>query len=113
RGWQVFHFSACYSSVPGGGCRTTQDRPGRGDMRTLSSRLNALRFSAGSMIPALLLFPALVLAQTIYIWEDEDGIKHFTDQKPETDREVTVQRARAEPQRLIDTVKSGSRDAPV
>jgi len=52
-------------------------------------------------------------AQTIYIWEDEDGIQHFTDRKPVTDREVTVQRAEAEPQKLVDVVKAGTQDDPV
>jgi hypothetical protein len=52
-------------------------------------------------------------AQTIYIWEDENGVKHFTDRKPVTDREVTVQRAEAEPQRLIDVFKSGTEAEPV
>ena len=51
--------------------------------------------------------------QTIYIWEDEDGIQHFTDRKPVTDREVTVQRAEAEPQKLVDVVKAGTQDDPV
>ncbi len=51
-----------------------------------------------------------VAGQTIYIWEDEEGIQHFTDRKPETDREVTIQRARAEPQRLVDVVKAGTED---
>lgn len=52
-------------------------------------------------------------AQTIYIWEDEDGITHFTDRKPVTDREVTVQRAKAEPQKMVDVLKSGTDEDPV
>ncbi len=51
-------------------------------------------------------------AQTIYIWEDDDGIQHFSDRRPVTEREVTVQRAVAEPQKLIDVVKTGPKDDP-
>ncbi len=65
----------------------------------------------------VLLFAGLLslglAAQTIYIWEDEDGIQHFTDRKPVTEREVTVQRARAEPQKLIDVRKTGTERDPV
>lgn len=55
----------------------------------------------------------IVHAQTIYIWEDENGVKHFTDRKPETEREVTIQRAEAEPERLVDVVKAGTERDPV
>lgn len=58
-------------------------------------------------------FATVVPAQTIYIWEDENGVTHFTDRKPVTDREVTVQRAKAEPQDLIDVRKSGTETDPV
>src|SRR5699024_5679628 len=51
-------------------------------------------------------------AQTIYIWEDDDGIQHFSARTPVTEQEVTVQRATAEPQRLIDVVKAGPKDDP-
>ncbi|WP_376693889.1 peptidoglycan DD-metalloendopeptidase family protein [Wenzhouxiangella sp. EGI_FJ10409] len=52
-------------------------------------------------------------AQTIYIWEDEDGIQHFTDRKPVTEREVTVQRAKAEPQKMVDVLRTGTDRDPV
>lgn len=59
-----------------------------------------------------LVLSAVAWGQTIYIWEDDNGIKHFTDRKPETEREVTVQRAKAEPQGLVDVVKAGPKDDP-
>lgn len=59
------------------------------------------------------LLSVCVAAQTIYIWEDENGIQHFTDRKPVTDREVTVQRAKAEPQKLVDLLKTGTDEDPV
>jgi len=60
-----------------------------------------------------LLLASGVAGQTIYIWEDEGGVKHFTDRKPVTEREVTVQRAKAEPQPLIDMLKAGTKSNPV
>lgn len=51
--------------------------------------------------------------QTIYSWEDADGVTHFTDRKPDTDREVSVQRAVAEPQEPIRVRRTGSEAAPV
>jgi murein DD-endopeptidase MepM/ murein hydrolase activator NlpD len=56
---------------------------------------------------------AAVSAQEIYIWEDENGVQHFTDRKPVTDREVTVQRAEAEPRQLVDVLKTGTDREPV
>jgi murein DD-endopeptidase MepM/ murein hydrolase activator NlpD len=61
----------------------------------------------------LVLIPAVAPAQTIYIYEDEDGITHFTDRKPETEREVTIQRAVAEPEAMLDIRQYGSDDSPV
>jgi murein DD-endopeptidase MepM/ murein hydrolase activator NlpD len=54
-----------------------------------------------------------IWAQTIYIWEDEDGVTHFTDRKPTTEREVKIQRAEGENQPLIDTVRTGTDEEPV
>ena len=61
----------------------------------------------------LVLIPTVAPAQTIYIYEDEDGITHFTDRKPETEREVTVQRAVAEPEALLDVRQYGPNESPV
>ena len=66
---------------------------------------------AGVLVLALALAGAAV-AQTIYIWEDEDGVTHFTDRKPDTDREVTVQRAIAEPRAPFDVTNLGSNAEP-
>ncbi len=61
----------------------------------------------------LLLIPAVAATQTIYIYEDDDGITHFTDRKPETEREVTIQRAVAEPEAMLDIRQYGPDDSPV
>lgn len=58
-------------------------------------------------------FVSSAAAQTIYIWEDEDGIQHFSDRKPVTDREVTVQRADVEPEDLVAIRKAGTPESPV
>jgi murein DD-endopeptidase MepM/ murein hydrolase activator NlpD len=60
----------------------------------------------------LLALPAAALSQTIYIYQDEAGITHFTDRKPVTDQEVTIQRAIAEPERMLDMVQTGPEDDP-
>jgi murein DD-endopeptidase MepM/ murein hydrolase activator NlpD len=65
------------------------------------------------LLVSLALVPTTALAQTIYIYEDEDGITHFTDRKPVTEREVTVQRAVAEPEAMLDVRQRGPDDSPV
>jgi len=54
-----------------------------------------------------------VLAQTIYSWTDENGITHFTDQRPVVEQEVTVQRAIARPEAMMEIVKTGTASEPV
>ena len=64
------------------------------------------------LLPLLLTLPVAALAQSIYIWTDENGITHFTDRQPVTDREVTVQKAIAEPNSLLDIRQTGPDDDP-
>jgi murein DD-endopeptidase MepM/ murein hydrolase activator NlpD len=56
-----------------------------------------------------------VFGQTIYIWEDEEGVTHFADRKPRAaaDHEITIQRAEAEPKDLISVRRTGPQDDPV
>ena len=61
----------------------------------------------------LVLIPAVAPAQTIYIYEDEEGITHFTDRKPEIEQEVTIQRAVAEPEAMLDIRQHGPDESPV
>ncbi|MEN1727026.1 MAG: M23 family metallopeptidase [Pseudomonadota bacterium] len=66
------------------------------------------------ILPLLLLALAgPVDAQTIYSWTDEEGITHFTDQRPITDYEVTVQRAIARPEAMMELEQVGSSSDPV
>lgn len=55
----------------------------------------------------------LVLGQTIYSWTDENGITHFTDRRPVDQAEVTVQRAVARPEAMMEMIQAGSAEAPV
>jgi hypothetical protein len=64
------------------------------------------------LMTGLLTVPAAP-AQTIYSWTDEDGVTHFTDRQPQTDREVTVQKAIAEPESALVIRRSGPDDDPV
>jgi murein DD-endopeptidase MepM/ murein hydrolase activator NlpD len=67
------------------------------------------------LLPSLLL-PLLLtaaFAQTVYIYEDENGVTHFTDRKPETDREVAVQKAIADPQAMLEIRQTGPSDDPL
>lgn len=69
-----------------------------------------------SLILALLVlvtFPVAASAQTIYIWTDENGVTHFTDREPQTDREVTIQKAIAEPEQALQIRQTGPDDAPI
>lgn len=61
----------------------------------------------------LLVFACGAYGQTIYIWTDEDGITHFTDREPQTDREVAIQKAIAEPESALSIRRSGPDDDPV
>ena len=63
------------------------------------------------LILVALAHPAL--AQTIYSWTDEEGITHFTDQRPVTDQPVRVQRAIARPEAMMEIVKAGTAESPV
>ncbi len=50
--------------------------------------------------------------QEIHIWEDEHGIKHFSDRRPEGDFDVTSKRAIAEPGRPVTMENVGSEREP-
>ncbi|NDY94901.1 peptidoglycan DD-metalloendopeptidase family protein [Wenzhouxiangella limi] len=75
-------------------------------------KLASAQLFAVLLLSGLLTVPA-AWAQTIYSWTDEDGITHFTDRKPDTDREVTVQKAIAEPESPLEIRRSGPDDDPV
>lgn len=60
----------------------------------------------------LLLSAAAVSAQPVYIWTDEDGIRHFSDRRPDDDYPVEVVRALAEPRDAVDFVNIGSKTEP-
>ena len=53
------------------------------------------------------------MAQNIYIWEDEDGIQHFSDRKPADDVELTIQHAIAEPESPVRMDNIGRQGQPV
>ena len=80
---------------------------------------SGFRFRVSGGLAGWLLIGVLVgvsggaVAQTIYIWTDEDGVTHFTDRAPQTDREVTIQKAIAEPESALVVRQTGPDDAPV
>lgn len=41
-------------------------------------------------------------AQSVYMWQDDDGIQHFSDRKPDGDYAITEQRAVAEPESPVE-----------
>lgn len=67
---------------------------------------------ASVCLTAVLALPAAAGAQEIYIWEDENGIKHFSDQRPNGDYEVEVQRAIAQPEAPVRMTNVGSKREP-
>ena len=71
---------------------------------------SALRFGAASLAALALWLPAQ--AQEIYVWEDDNGIKHLSDRRPEGDYEVRVQRAIAQPNQPVTMRNVGSRREP-
>lgn len=79
----------------------------------LKNSLNRL----ATLISCFCLIAAVALpvpsgAQEIYIWEDEHGIKHFSDRRPDGEYEVKVQRAIAEPGRPVTMRNIGSEREP-
>ena len=54
----------------------------------------------------------LAYAQEIYLWTDDDGVRHVSDRQPEDDYEVTVQRAIAQPEAPVEMTNVGSQRAP-
>ncbi len=71
------------------------------------------RLAVGLLLGVFVAFCGEALGQTIYIWTDEDGITHFTDREPQTDREVTVQKAIAEPEQALVVHQTGPDHEPV
>lgn len=61
---------------------------------------------------AALLLTDLALAQPIYIWTDDNGIRHFSDRQPDDDSSVEVIRALAEPRNALRFVNIGSKAEP-
>lgn len=51
-------------------------------------------------------------AQEIYLWEDENGIRHLSDRRPDGDFEVEVQRAIAQPEKPVEMTNVGSEREP-
>lgn len=65
-------------------------------------------------LSALLLcaLAALVAAQEVYLWTDEDGIRHLSDRKPDGEYEVKVQRAIAQPEAPVEMTNVGGEREP-
>ena len=70
-------------------------------------------FAGWLLIGLLLAVSAGALGQTIYIWTDEDGVTHFTDREPNTDREVIIQKAIAEPESALTIRQTGPDHEPI
>jgi murein DD-endopeptidase MepM/ murein hydrolase activator NlpD len=51
-------------------------------------------------------------AQELYIWTDEDGIRHLSDRRPDGDYEVEVRRAIARPETPVEMRNVGTPRAP-
>lgn len=61
----------------------------------------------------LMLLCGLALAQNLYLWEDENGIQHLSDQRPAEDVNVTIQHAIAEPESPVRMDNIGRQGQPV
>ena len=58
-------------------------------------------------------FVSPAVAQSVYIWEDENGIQHLSDRKPAGDYTVIEQRAIAKPESPVRMDNIGTRGQPV
>lgn len=79
----------------------------------MSFRTAHSRFWFVALLLLALVFWTNVHAQNIYIWEDEDGIQHFSDRKPADDVELTIQHAIAEPESPVRMDNIGRQEQPV
>lgn len=77
--------------------------------RPPAPRPAALRALSVVLIAAL---GALAQAQEVYIWEDDDGIRHLSDRRPDGEHEVKVQRAIAQPEAPVEMTNVGSEREP-
>jgi len=79
-----------------------------------STRPPAPRFAALRFLSALLLcgLAAGVTAQEVYLWTDEDGIRHLSDREPDGDYEIKVQRAIAQPEAAVEMANVGTEREP-
>lgn len=68
-----------------------------------------LRFASAVLLCGL---AAVVSAQEIYLWTDDDGIRHLSDRKPDGEYEVKVQRAIAQPEAPVEMSNVGSEREP-
>ena len=55
---------------------------------------------------------AVAHAQEIYLWTDDDGIRHISDRQPGGDYEVKVQRAIAQPEAPVEMTNVGTEREP-
>lgn len=72
----------------------------------------ALPHRLTALIPLALLCCAAALAQPVYLWTDENGIQHLSDQRPSGDHQVTEQRAVAIPKDPVTMRNIGTDRAP-
>lgn len=72
--------------------------------------MSVLRMAVQLLVLGLM--PLTAAGQEIYIWTDEDGVRHFSDRRPGGDYEIEVQRAIAEPRQAVTMRNIGRRDAP-
>ncbi|MEM7054092.1 MAG: M23 family metallopeptidase [Pseudomonadota bacterium] len=61
----------------------------------------------------MLLLTSMAIAQSVFLWTDEDGIQHLSDQKPIGDYVVIEQRAIAEPESPVRMDDIGRQGQPV
>jgi len=65
------------------------------------------------LLPALLLLAALpAAAQELYLWTDEDGVRHISDRRPDGAYDVDVQRGIARPDAPVEMRNVGSEREP-
>lgn len=78
------------------------------------TRRPAPRSALIRFLSALLLFglAAGAQGQEVYVWTDEDGIRHLSDRKPDGEFEVKVQRAIAQPEAPVEMTNVGSEREP-
>ncbi|MFU8790359.1 MAG: peptidoglycan DD-metalloendopeptidase family protein [Methylobacter sp.] len=64
------------------------------------------------IIVLLAAFPLTANAKKLYKFQDEQGVWHFTDKRPDTDKKVEIRQIKAAPKQVVSLLQAGDKQHP-